>query len=290
MNDKPRHRSGYTSEEAELVRSACLTVAVTLGVYLDDIVIVGGLVPSLLIDTQRAEPKEADADHPGTNDLDLGLSLAVLDDQRYTEISARLRAEGFEPDENAAGNPTVQRWRLGNLKVDFLMPPAPGQDPSRRVQNLERDFGALVTRGLELAFNERVQVSIVGRTLSGEEVTRDVPVCGPGAFTVLKALAFADRSEPKDAFDLIYVIRGTSGGSAEVAEKLKEHAATHREIVEEAVALLTRDFETPTHIGPRRAADFDYIDGDDLDVAAADAHGYVDDVLKAYRGYIPRGS
>lgn len=283
MNEKPRHRSGYTSEETELVRSACLTVAVTLGAYLGDVVIVGGLVPSLLIDSQRADPTEADDDHPGTNDLDLGLSLAVLDDQRYTEISARLRAEGFEPDKNSAGNPTVQRWRLGELKVDFLMPPAPGQDPTRRVQNLEPDFGALVTRGLELAFNERVQVAIAGRTLSGEEATREVPVCGPGAFIVLKTFAFADRSEPKDAFDLTYVIRGTPGGAAEVAAKLKEHAATHQEIVDEAVGLLGRDFETPAHLGPRRAADFAYLDGEDLDGAAADAHGYVDDLLKAYR-------
>ncbi len=284
MNEKPRHRSGYTSEETELVRSACLTVAVTLGAYLDDVVIVGGLVPSLLIDAQRAEPSDTDEDHPGTNDLDLGLSIAVLDDQRYTEISARLRAEGFEPDENAAGNPTVQRWRLGDLKVDFLMPPAPGQDPTRRVQNLEPDFGALVTRGLELAFNERSQVTIAGTTLTGEEATREVPVCGPGAFTVLKAFAFADRSEPKDAFDLVYVIRGTPGGAAEVAAKLQSHAAKHPEIVDEAVALLARDFETPGHLGPRRAADFDRIDGDDLDAAAADAHGYVDDLIKAYRG------
>lgn len=72
MNEKPRHRSGYTSEETELVRSACLTVAVTLGVYLDDVVIVGGLVPSLLIDAQRGEPRDAGEGHPGTNDLDLG--------------------------------------------------------------------------------------------------------------------------------------------------------------------------------------------------------------------------
>jgi hypothetical protein len=282
MTDKPRHRSGYTSEETELVRSACLTVAVTLGAYLDDVVIVGGLVPSLLIDGQRAESDEPDDHHPGTNDLDLGLSLAVLDDQRYTEISARLRAEGFEPDENAAGNPTVQRWRRGELKVDFLMPPAPGQDPTRRVQNLEPDFGALVTRGLELAFNERVQVTILGRTLSGEEATREVPVCGPGAFIVLKAFAFADRSEPKDAFDLIYVIRSTPDGAVAVATRLKEHAATHHGIVDEAIAFLARDFDTPEHLGPRRAADFDYVEGDDLDAAAADAHGYVDDLIKAY--------
>lgn len=284
MTDKPRHRSGYRSEETELVRSACLTVAVTLGAYLHDVVIVGGLVPSLLIDAQRTESTEAGEGHPGTNDLDLGLSLAVLDDQRYTEISARLRAEGFEPDANAAGNPTVQRWRRGELKVDFLIPPAPGHDPARRVQNLEPDFGALVTRGLELAFNERVHVTIVGTTLSGEEATRAVPVCGPGAFIVLKAFAFADRSEPKDAFDLTYVIRGTPGGAAEVAAKLTEHAATHQEIVDEAITFLARDFETPEHLGPRRAADFDHVDGDDLEADAADAHGYVADMIKAYRG------
>ena len=111
-----------------------------------------------------------------------------------------------------------------------------------------------------------------------------MPVCGPGAFIVLKAFAFADRSEPKDAFDLVYVIRGTPGGAAEVAAKLRAHAATHPEIVDEAVALLARDFEAPGHLGPRRAADFDHIDGDDLDEAAADAHGYVDDLIKVYQG------
>lgn len=33
VGDKPRHRSGYTDAETELVRSACLTVAVTLGAH-----------------------------------------------------------------------------------------------------------------------------------------------------------------------------------------------------------------------------------------------------------------
>jgi len=50
---------------------------------------------------------------------------------------------------------------------------------------------------VELAFDERVDVEIYGRTLTGEEVTRTVPVCGPAAFIVLKALAFGDRAEPE---------------------------------------------------------------------------------------------
>ena len=47
---KPRDRSGYTPEETEQVKSACLTVAVTLGALMGELCIVGGLVPHLLID------------------------------------------------------------------------------------------------------------------------------------------------------------------------------------------------------------------------------------------------
>jgi len=44
--DKPRHRSGYSREETEQVEAACLTVAVTLGAFMDRLCIVGGLVPA----------------------------------------------------------------------------------------------------------------------------------------------------------------------------------------------------------------------------------------------------
>jgi hypothetical protein len=280
--DKPRHRSGYTTEETEQVRAVCLTVAVTLGAYLDDVCIVGGLVPPLLIDSARTDDDDL---HPGTNDLDIGLALALLDDERYAEISRRLRSEGFEPDTNDSGNPTVQRWRLGELKVmiDFLMPSAPEQDPALRVQNLQPDFGALITPGLELAFDERVDIELDGHTLAGERTRRKVPVCGPAAFVVLKALGFGDRAEPKDAYDLVYVIRHTPGRGDAVAQRLQLHAESHAQIVARALGLLTRDFDGPDGLGPRRAAAFTVTEDAELDDAAADAHGFVDDLLRAAR-------
>lgn len=284
--EKPRHRSGYGQEEFEQVKAACLTVAVTLGAYVDDVCIVGGLVPALLIDSVRhTDDDEEDPRHPGTNDLDIGLALALLDDERYAEISARMRAEGFAPDTNDAGNPTVQRWRLGELKVtvDFLMAPAPEQAAALRVQKLEPDFGALVTPGLELAFDERVQVELDGHTLKGERTRRTIPVCGPAAFVVLKALAFADRGEPKDAYDLVYVIRHTPGRGAAVAGRLREHSADHPDVVTRALNLLARDFDAPDALGPRRAADFMLADLAQREGNAADAHGFVDDLLRAYR-------
>ncbi len=226
---------------------------------------------------------------PGDHDLDIGLALALLDDERYTEISARLRAEGFAPDTNDAGNPTVQRWRLGELKVtvDFLMPPASEQAPTLRVQNLQPDFGALVTPGLELAFDERVEVELDGHTLKDERARRTIPVCGPAAFVVLKALAFGDRGEPKDAYDLVYVIRHTPGRGRAIAERLATHAEHHASIVQRALRLLARDFDGPDGLGPTRAAGFVIAEPaapGELDDAAADAQGYVDDVLRAARG------
>jgi hypothetical protein len=141
------------------------------------------------------------------------LSLALLNDKGYAEISTRLRQEGFGPDENANGNAIPQRWKLEGNKVtiDFLLPPIDAGPAPSRVQALEPDFGALIIPGLELAAEEREWIEIDGHTLQGQRIRRKIPVCGPGAFVVLKALAFADRAEPKDAYDLVYVIRRLAG-------------------------------------------------------------------------------
>jgi hypothetical protein len=280
--EKPRHQSGYSAEDLEQVKSACLTVAVTLGAYMDDLCIVGGLVPALLIDAKRPEGSER---HPGTNDLDIGLALGLLDNKRYAELSERLRAEGFSPDVNESGNETVQRWRLADLKVtvDFLMAPTSDQREKLGIRNLQSDFGAIITPGLELAFADRELIELEGTTLKGEPARRTIPVCGPAAFVVLKSLAFGDRAEPKDAFDLVYVVRYTPGQGVSIAERLAAQVAHHRDAIEVALADLSLNFGAPDSLGPGRAADFVLVDPAARDGEAADAHGYVDDLLTACR-------
>ena len=71
-----------------------LEIATRLNDFKDDLCIVGGLVPSLLIDMATL-PSGAEA-HIGTNDLDLGLSVGLLNEQRYEEIAKRLREAGFQ--------------------------------------------------------------------------------------------------------------------------------------------------------------------------------------------------
>ena len=77
MPDKPTTAEGYRGEHVARVRATCLYVATKLGDLMDDLVVVGGLVPSLLID-QEDLPAGAIA-HVGTMDLDVGLTIALLD-------------------------------------------------------------------------------------------------------------------------------------------------------------------------------------------------------------------
>lgn len=280
---KPKHRSGYSAEETELVKAACLTAAAALGAYMDRLCIVGGLAPFLLIDNEIGPDPETGDTHPGTNDLDVGLEIALLDDEQYRQVSAHLRQAGFEPDKNDEGNATPQRWTFGGLDItiDFLIAPLPGAERGGSVQPLEGDFGALITPGLQLAPDERIEVTLKGKTLKAEAIERDLPVCGPGVFVLLKSLAFADRGEEKDAYDLTYVLHRWPGGIANIAERVAGHATRHKEVVIGALGSLARDFRAPENHGPQRAAAFVGEEGENQEAAAADAHGYVDDFLKA---------
>lgn len=91
MAEPLRYADEYDTELVGRLRSSLLQAATVLGDVLDHIVVVGGLVPSLL---PRSEHDDAFESHVGTTDLDLGLSLTVLDDNRYEAIAGSLRRAG----------------------------------------------------------------------------------------------------------------------------------------------------------------------------------------------------
>ncbi len=247
---KPPTAAFYSPVDLERVRSACLTLATYLGSFIDDLVVVGGLAPSLLIEAERArEP------HAGTQDLDLGMSLAILEEHRYVALIHHLRSANFEPDVTQAGMRANHRWRHReeDVTVDFLIPSNAAADAKVRI--IAEDLSAVVASALPLAFRDRRKIQLTGKTLRGEMATRRLWVCGPGAFIVLKALAFRGRGENKDAYDLLYVLENFGAAYVvEVADALRpllDDPATR-----EALAVLRADFTHPSHTGPIRAAEF----------------------------------
>ena len=101
MPEKPTTAAGYPRDQVARVKATCLYLATKLGDLMPELVVVGGLVPSLLIDQQNLPANVRP--HVGTMDLDLGLAFALVGEARYQEVAGRLRKANFSPDKNDEG-------------------------------------------------------------------------------------------------------------------------------------------------------------------------------------------
>lgn len=275
MSEKPSTAAGYPPDQVARVKATCLYLATKLGDLMPELVVVGGLVPSLLINQQNL-PENVPA-HVGTMDLDLGLAFALVGEARYQEVAERLRNANFTPDKNDEGQPTRQRWRISvpSVTVDFLIEPENMNAKPGSVFSLTKDWAAIIAPGLHLAFKNNRKVSLSGKTIVGETAARDICVCGAGAFVVLKALAFHIRGENKDAYDLFYLLRNYGRGISDVAAELRPLLTDASAL--KAMEYLRSDFQNSDSIGPRRAAEFLFARPDAE--TQADAVGFVRQLL-----------
>lgn len=209
----------------------------------------------------------------------MGLAIAILDEQRYHALCERHRNAGFQPDATESGRPTHQRWRIESdgrtVTVDLLIPATLETDRGGTLRNFEEGFAAIITPGLELAFEDKQLVTLAGETLHHEQASRELWVCEAGAFTVLKALAFDGRGENKDAYDLVYLLQNYGTGIEDVFHRLRP--LLKNSSAEQALRILERDFATVDSVGPKRVAEF-LGDADDATVRA-DAAGAVRSLL-----------
>jgi len=274
---KPRSYDEYAAVDKEILKSSCLKLASALGGLMrTELTIVGGYVPVLLVPQEQLPPT---LKHCGTLDIDIGLSVALLDEGSYQTVAQQLRGSGFRPDTNEDGNPTRQRWcapgDASGVTIDFLIPPTRGGRPGG-LQNLTGDLAAIRTPGLQLVARDWTTVRLSGRTPEGAALTRDVRVCGAGAFMVLKARAIRDRDEPKDAFDIDYILRRLSGGVPAVAEAVRPLLDDPDAL--EAMRWLDDDYAEIDSIGPMRLADFQSREPNDE--AQGEAWALVRDLLR----------
>lgn len=98
MAQKPNHASGYGPAQVEHVRATCLNIATKLGDFLDEIVIVGGLVPSLLIDQA---------------------AVTVPDRRRLQAWLTLRRAACSQRSNNAAGSRVAASMRARSSSIDW---------------------------------------------------------------------------------------------------------------------------------------------------------------------------
>ncbi len=245
---KPKHQGGYTPAHADLCERTLVTLLRGLGPWKHGIYLTGGLVPRYII------PRPPDAEiprHAGTTDVDLVLDLEVLATvQAYRRLEQNLRALGFERGMNEEGRPQHFRWRKpcggGVVVVVDLLCDA-GADRGGSIAELpgERRLSALRIPGAHLVSEDHVEVELTAELLDGRgSAIEHVRVANIVPFIVLKAVAYEDRFEEKDAYDLIYCLMYYAGGPVDVAVAFADRLVRWREepLIQRALEILRARF------------------------------------------------
>lgn len=253
MSTKPTQASGYEAEHTALAERVLLEVWSRLGDYREHLVLIGGLAPQYIV-TQRDDIE----DHAGTMDVDLGISLTVAEKETYSTIRRTLISRmGFSPDTNENGNERrhsfIKRINGINVTIDFLTTIYGG--PDSKIREVARSLSAVQVEGLGLALVDPLEVNITGKLLSEAMTEQTISVCRPIPYIVLKALSLENRGEPKDAYDLIYVMKNAMDSPSDLANTVlqEEHEAP---AFQNAIEQLRNHFRAPEWDGPQKYSTF----------------------------------
>jgi hypothetical protein len=272
---KPQTISGYE----DMVTDACERVLVTLlrglGPWKDSVFLVGGLAPRYLV---TARPPKVPK-HAGTGDVDIVVDVGILTTtEAYSTLEENLKAMNFERAENDKGAKQSWRWRAeiedGTTMILEFLADSP-ELGGGKVKELPSDgnVSALNIPHASMVFDHHGTVEITADLLSGKgRATEVVRYADIVTFTCLKAFAFDQRFERKDAHDLIYCIENLEGGVG-AAQSAFAAALTgpHADAIREALARLAVRFRDPNpdesylRDGPVAVASFE---DDEADVSA----------------------
>jgi hypothetical protein len=245
-------RTDYTSEAVEAARSVMLELIRLLGEYRDDMVIIGGWVPDLLLPAVGTK-------HIGSTDVDLAIDHRRISEAGYRTILEHLTKRGYTRGDQLYifYRTVVVGGREIKVQVDLLAGEYGGTGKSRRHQRVQ-DITPRKARGCDLAFEMTSEVNIEGTLPGGGRDRMVVRVAGIVPFIVMKAMALADRMKEKDAWDIWFCLAHYPGGLEALADAFHPHLRNR--LVAEGLTKLQEKFASPEHTGPQWVADFDEID------------------------------
>ena len=249
------HASDYDSITTARCERALVTLLGDLGPWRERIFLVGGLAPRYIVgQLPRGVPA-----HIGTTDVDLVIGLALGDDtpETYRTLEANLKRSGFRAENSF-------RWtRLVDgisVQVEFLCETTEvdaGRIFKPHGESLGSGFGAFNVRGARLAASDFTEHEVVAERLDdGGLSTIAVRVCGLLPYVVLKILAFQDRHENKDAYDLVLCLLNFGDGPESAGTATANSPVASHSQVADALRLLGERFADADRDGPASYATF----------------------------------
>lgn len=251
-------KSEYIREETEICLSVLLELMTILGEYRDNIAIIGGWVPYLLMNHVRHE-------HIGSLDIDIVLDFTKITDENYRTILELLREHGYaQKAENIPFAFVKEVMSTSEIKykvqVDLMAGEYEGTGKSHRHQNIQ-DIKARKARGADLVFSHYTSVKISGKMPDGSENKITVKVAGLIPFLVMKGMALWERKSEKDAYDIYFVIKNYPDGLGALVEEFRPHI--DNKIIREGLGKIKAKFESLDMIGPKWIVNFEEIEDDE---------------------------
>ena len=243
---KPATFDGYSDQYTVECERVLVTLLRGLGPWKESVFLVGGLTPRYLV---AARPPEVPA-HAGTLDVDIVIDLQILADTAgYRTLEDNLRRMGFERSTNEAGQKLSWRWQTrtenGALMVVELLTDAP-KIAGGRVEPLptEGNISALNIPHSSIVFQMHKVAEIRAELLGGGGIAVEgVRHADLVSFTCLKAFAFDQRFERKDAHDLAYCIEHAEEGLDGAAQMFREALeGGHGAVVRDCLSILRNRF------------------------------------------------
>lgn len=237
------------------------------------VTVVGGLVPGLLVPVldPGIEP------HVGTRDLDLCLSVALVDGDvgNYERLEACLKKAGFQMTRDDAQASISWRWVGGldtQITVEFFCPAAPGRLSGR----LHRPGGVVGGKlsALVLETGALIDADTTERSceviLPGNEGKATVPirVTNLAGYLAAKTDALKRRSKNKDAYDVVWLLEAWPGGPAQSAAVARASPIFADVAFKKLISELGEQFKDIDAVGARRFSRFMSDDAADPDASA----------------------
>ncbi len=261
-------------------KGALVELIRTLRPYKEAIVLVGGWVPYLLLESHKA-PEDAFR-HVGSIDIDLIVDPNRVSDDEYQTIVELIGETGWEQvpgklftfERKIRGKDAVDR----DITVDFLTPQQKSEGRGHRHRGVQSDLRARTMVGAELGLQHNFLYRMKGEMPNGVETEIDFKMLDVVGCIGTKGIALGDRYKHKDAYDIVSVLDHYGNGVKEVADEFAPFLEESQ--IQESLTRLGKMFSNERSEGPLLYAEFlEPLDKEERDVFAQRGYRLVSEFL-----------